>query len=534
MTGFREIESQEGGETSDEMVYTTGIDGLSGEPLDKPIRESEMAQKIRAMDRDKVEERSLAWNHRNLFNRRGPDRRPMPHVDPKDLASAGWSVVFASSTSKRVRSELEPLIRHRQEQATKQKEGFFRQLDHEAADGAAKFMHRNKIPHGPADPRNFPYYVLLVGSPEEMPFEFQYMLDQQYAVGRLHFETPEEYGAYARGVLQAEGDEIDVRPDAAFLAVQHRGDRATEDSSSRLVEPLFRELREKWPEWGLRAVGDTGKAQVRELFGGQATPSLLFATSHGVRWPSGHAVQATHQGALLCGDWLGGPVELTHCLGAPDIDDAARLKGLIAFLFGCYTAGTPARDNFPAELFRNPTLAPKPMLAPLAQRLLGHPNGGALAVIGHIDRAWTLSFAGPGMAFLPFSAFLYSLADGHPVGSAMDWMNEKFSELSTRVTNLLDPQGQRAQRSDNPPDPQELSKLWRGLNDARNLLVLGDPAVRLAGIRSSSSHPTTAQSRLRETGSRIRELLGKIQKRSRADLDISPTEILRRMREDRP
>ena len=87
-----------------------------------------------------------------------------------------------------------------------------------------------------------------------------------------------------------------------------------------------------------------------------------------------------------------------HFLAAADVADDANVNGMVALLFACFGAGTPDADQFLMDLSQAgtaPPLAPKPFIAALPRRLLAHPNGSALAVIGHIDRAWGFSIQAP-------------------------------------------------------------------------------------------------------------------------------------------
>jgi len=269
-------------------------------------------------------------------------------------------------------------------------------------------------------------------------------------------------------------------------------DDATMHSSQHLVEPLAAALHATSAAHGWQVRAQLAGAATREHLANlvSAGPALLFSATHGVGFPCGHPSQARHQGALLCQDWPGplnhvGPLPPTFYYSADDAERGAGPAGLVAMLFACYGAGTPETDDFadaPPEDDPGaapPRLAPAPMIAPLVQAMLGHPDGGALAVVGHVDRAWGWSFAWPGTRSAQLAVFqdaLLPLMDGWPGGHAMDVFRRRHGELAAVLAIQLAAinNGRRI------ADADALAAMWTAHTDARNYLIMGDPAVRLA------------------------------------------------------
>jgi hypothetical protein len=459
-------------------LFFNGLDGSTGRYLLPPMTSREVVTLGRSAGR----EDSLA------VIRKGGDagRDPVFDCDPRNLAEMGWGVVFAPGTPEKVRQALSPLLAHRREQAGGCRASYYRECEYVAGEGVAQFLARQGAKFGGCpDADRFPYYLLLVGDPEAIPFSFQTELDVNYGVGRLHFDHLASYRRYAASVVDAEtGKRRPALPrQAAFFGVRNAGDHATGQTADELVTPLAGTLGSKEKGWDLRAYlgPQADKARLSRLLGGADTPALLFSASHGVGFPPQDARQLKRQGALVCQDWPGpgneAGVDREQYFAAGDLSRDAGLHGLIAFLFACYSVGTPRRDNFaPGALGKPPEIAPRAFVSQLPQRLLGHPNGGALAVIGHVDRAWTTSFDGSaqGEGVDIFRNTLRRLLAGHTVGWAMEYFNQAHAVMAAELARLWE-----AQHAWEDVDPAWFSALWMAHNDARNFVVFGDPAVRL-------------------------------------------------------
>ena len=416
--------------------------------------------------------------------------------DPRDLAEMGWGVVFAAAdpTAAAVRDALRPLLELRRDQACREGRPLYRELwcdeGYRAGESKQAFLARHGVGPGPADPDRMPFYLLLVGDPEALPYSFQYQLDVRYAVGRLWFETLEEYDRYARSVVAAERGAGRREPRVALFAPRHPDDPKTALTVARLARPLADWLAARHPAWMTEAAfgDDATKARLGRWLGGDETPALLFTASHGLLFPEGHPRQRPFQGALVCREWPGprawsGPIPVEQAFSADDVGDDASPHGLIAFHFACYSAGTPAHDDFSPA--RPPArLAPQGFLARLPQRLLGHPRGGALAVVGHIERAWECSIEWPesGHRTGVFADALDRLLRGYPIGAAMQPFGERYAELSSDLSVEL-----AAMVHGGGPDETTLAAMWTACNDARNYTVVGDPAVRLSPQLTAST-----------------------------------------------
>ncbi|MCA9711350.1 MAG: hypothetical protein KDK70_36260, partial [Myxococcales bacterium] len=369
---------------------------------------------------------------------------------------------------------------------------------HRPGESKAKWLRRNgAAPSGPADPDKLPYYLMLVGSPEEIPYSFQYQLDVQYAVGRLWFPTIQEYANYARSVVAAERGGLGRTRTLSFFGARSEGDRATELSTELLVEPLAEVLARKVVDWEVSTfVAEQATcATLRSLLGGERTPALLFTASHGAELPiHDPELQRRHQGALICSDWPGprahqGPLARDWYLAGEDLAASADVSGMMLLCFACYGAGTPRRDELRRARPRSPGLeiAPAPFMGALPLSLLGR-QSGALAVIGHVGRAWGCSFTDGGSTakshITTFESSLLRLLDQQPVGHALDYFNARYAELSTAITEEL-------QDEFKEPDADELVPLWTSNIDARGYVVFGDPAARLC-FSKRALEPTDA------------------------------------------
>ncbi len=404
-------------------------------------------------------------------------------VDPRALESAGWGLVLHESIPSNTLAALRPLIHHRQEQTGDR----FRILQIRAGENRRSFLARHGAGPGPVDPDRIPYYLLILGDPETVPYGFHFDLGMQYAVGRIAFDEPAEYARYAESVVAYEKRPVVSSPRAVLFGVENHDDHATRQSVSHLVEPLAERLRDALPRATIDTVlrGDARKATLLQLLGGSATPDLLFTAGHALLFPPGHERQAEEQGALLCADWPGperwlGAIPPQHSVTASDIPSRARLTGLITFLFACFSIGTPELDRFaPPSEESKPPLAPHPFLARLPQRLLSHRDGGALAVIGHVDRAWMSSFLWKDTIeqVQVFDTAFQRLLNGDPIGYSMECFGQRAAEIAAWLHGLM---FEESLDGNDPTHEHDLAKLWTAYHDARNYMIFGDPAVRLS------------------------------------------------------
>jgi hypothetical protein len=481
----------------DDLLYANGINVATGGPLLPALATGTLARVARGETLTAAELADLYDKRRQVAG--GEDSRThgvLAGIEPNDLRWAGWSILFAAEDAAglpAMRDALAPLLALRREQAGERYREYDGELAYSPGDSKNGWLSRAGGEPGPVDPTRTPYYLLILASPERIPFRFQYQLDVQYAVGRLWFDGPDaldRYATYAQSVVAAETGQLGGLPwslarKAAFFGVRNDGDTATGLSAEYLVKPLAAHLAADQPTWQVTTClnEQADKIGLARLLGGDDTPALLFTASHGIGFPAGHELQRRQQGALLCSDWPG-PERWREAIperfyfSADDVAGDARLLGTIAFHFACYGAGTPRLDDFAhrAGLSAQAQIAPCDFLAGLPQRLLGHPRGGALAVIGHVDRAWGCSFIWDGLSnqLTTFKSTLKCLAEGQRVGFATEYFNERYAELSTMLSAQIEDIKFGAE-----PDEHDLAGLWTANNDARSYIVIGDPAVRL-------------------------------------------------------
>jgi hypothetical protein len=468
-----------------EMPIPLGISADTGLPLD-PI-EPEMLKKIPSdltsgLVREDLQARAGGP---------GTSYGTIGEVDMQQLDQAGWGVIFAPQTDPKIREALQPLLDHRAAEVGDDRlfKIFEGTTGFNPGDDAAIWLKRLGVRMDVVDPLlGVPFYLMIVAPPDVIPFEFQYALDLYWGVGRLWFETADEFRQYAQSVIQYETmSQVPTSRQIAVFAPRHDFDNATKTLVREVANPMVEKTETTVPI-GTRQkfvvqpfIGETGEKATKNSLNRILTgavdhgpPAVLFSGGHGKSFRADDPRQAGSQGALITQDWASyGPVPRDAYFDASDVPSNAKVHGLVHFLFACYGGGWPEKDTYSRFDADHKTLASRPAMARLPRALLAHPEGGALAVVAHIDRAWTYSFHGAGGPQTQgFRDVLGRVMRGDRLGQATDQFNMRWAVLSNDLAEMQF-------RKPGEMDPQVLANQWIARDDARNYVVYGDPAVRV-------------------------------------------------------
>jgi hypothetical protein len=385
-------------------------------------------------------------------------------MPPQGPGTSEWGVVFGVNARPALREALAPLIALRQESTR----SAVRVLECRPGETARQWLGRHE---------RLPYHLLLVGGPEEISFEFQRELGLLHSVGRLSFFTEDEYARYVSSVTAHErGLRAPSAKQITYWGPRHPEDEATGRIHDLLLTPLSRELSAR-QEHLLLGEHATIPALAEALCPSDGVASgVVFAAGHGVAFRS-DPLRYRLQGGLLSQDWIPfNPVPKESILAADNFFKAPGPLSPIAFFFASFSAGTSLADPIARTLFRDQPVLP-PVVAAVPRQLLSHPGGATLAVLGQVDWAWAAA-AGRAVnarAYLPYSLCLRRIVAGEPVGHAVhEEFGRRWALAARQLTDLLDG-GVRKGTIQGPDVLRELLNLL----DARSLVVLGDPAVRL-------------------------------------------------------
>ncbi len=315
----------------------------------------------------------------------------------------------------------------------------------------------------------------------------------QWAVGRLYFDDVEDYGRYAQAVVQYENTKFQPvqRKNAAVWVTRNVGDLATAMLSSAISQDFLAPANQLGARKQFTLNSSMNekatKAQLSEILRGNVPggpPAVIFTGSHANDYSGGDpATQRRLQGSLVTQEWTPGtPADATNQFAADDIPADAKLQGSMGFVFACFSGACPAQSSYYVNKDGSPTqIAPAPIMARLPQALLSR---GMLAVIAHIDLAFPYAFQDvngtPQVQALRTPLEL--LMGGKRAGLAADSLSIMWSARSSQLALAIGPSpgaGAAAGSGQTPAISPALAQMTIARDDARNYIVLGDPAAQL-------------------------------------------------------
>ncbi|WP_437994960.1 hypothetical protein WMF26_26525 [Sorangium sp. So ce185] len=438
--------------------------------------------------------------------------------DPNDLSLQRWSVIAPEGPAgDALLALVEPLIRKREQDQGAPVVPYRvpAGMDADAAIRWSKSVYHDES----VALEDLPRYLLVLGDLDEVSLELQQAMAGEALVGRLVSRSAAGYAAYVDKLLSSErAPPREARARALFFTAQD-GTAATTIGHRALVAPSVARCRDTRQRGGFKArdieeIGFDGAEAARSALLeqlGRPEPSMLFTMSHGLGAPRRGWTSADEQRAVQGAMSLGSGVRIA----AEDLGDRPFLPGGIWFFLACYGGGTPAASAYHHWLARLrdaggfggrvdgvlaglPRPGDRPFIAALPQAALASPRG-PLAVMAHIDLAWTYSFQDMGPdgkdRASRFEGVFSSLVKGARVGNSYNELLRYLGNANHELAAMYN-QEARAETAGKPLAPDQgrakrRANLWMLREDLAGYVLLGDPAARLAIDRDGGAVKAT-------------------------------------------
>lgn len=466
------------------QIINTGIDSVSGEPLVQTLDEGRFGDAVFASIEkyfNQVTDQSARQQIASSFKGEVERRRTTDLGDPRQ---AGWTYLINPGQPgvQAYVNAIRRLAQHRGMQPVDEPLVY----NNEGEADWRKWIERYTAPQS----GKTPYYILIVGGPDQVPFGFQSLLNSAAAVGRVDFDHPDDLAGYAEKLIRLEqGDQPVVGRQTIFLAPDHGEKDATHYSQRYMAQPLAEHVLQNY---GMETTCLFAGAATKGNFlatAGRLRPALVYTASHGFVAPN---KPLEHQkqvyGAIFCQEETAGEALKLRQVAAVDIPtDRPFLEGAVFFQFACYGYGNPAKSDFELWLGFPQKNANQDFVSALPRRLLGHSHG-PIAYIGHIDSAWMHGFIEDpdhplvgnrwNQRLQPFRSAISSLLEVQPVGLAMGKMYQRYLLENSAILNSYS-EVMRGDRQVTPEYKIWLADLFISRSDAQNYMIYGDPAAAL-------------------------------------------------------
>lgn len=443
-----------------------------------------------------LSEQADRWGGRGSPLRLVAPLAPGAPVDPSDWThpDIGWGVVLADrddvSPEEKARGDDAPkpirdliaarggapVLRYRPDLGVQKLARYF-------TDGGRQDPEVGLTPFGTGKGR-LPLYLLIVGSPEVLPWRLQYSLNRRHHVGRL--DLPDDgLAVYVRHLIAGWQT---ATTDASSPVVWSVGFDSMGAKMEATIAALVRKALSEDGEIGDRLrVIPTEKATNRALADAlrEARPALIVTTSHGKTGP------------LEDPDAMAGSLGLPVDADRQTLDPGALLEtwspgGAIWYAHACCSAGCDRGTVFEG-LLEEESLAARvvhavgeigPRMAPLPTRLLGA-DPPLKAFIGHVEPTfdWTLIADDTGQFLTaPLVTAVYpNLYRRWPLGRAFEshyrgvgLLYAKLEDARNGIDKLI--AGARARAT-----------YYRlTASDRESLVILGDPTVVMPPLPSQA------------------------------------------------